>query len=724
METAKRTAILLILALLTTTIAQPDDAPLQAEPSQASKISQTRTASCLVKVTADPEAVTLDIQTIQYLLESSAVADDAACEVLQIKSLQGPRPFKITVEQLTGPPAGRLRDAVQRTQSRQSSTVPGSAPPLPTTPAPIRSSSSARSSSNQLQQPPRPASDSSPPVSGRSSSRYSTRSPLTQQPTPAYGDETPARGWYGNSYRRNTSTIGDAPQDAGSASRYGSSYSRTRGAPGGRLTTRSSATPRPTNQTQTILFRLQIDIIDDSVKPEPKDFMGDILDNLETALRHAVGQYADSLQSEIDSAQDYSKAAREQLQKMMEQARPEVMIQTVERDPANEAVKEQLDEIVDLSNLTPEMSFAEALDDIKNSVDPPLEIVVLWRDVYDNAEIEPTTEINMSTLSQAPLHKGLSLLLKSVAGSDGYKLTYSIGNGVITIASAASIPRDMVTIVHQIPGFIYSSDTATELADVIIETIAPDSWSGLSEDSAQAAITPYMNNKLIVHQTVEVHLKIRQFLENIESPLAIIPPDISPETFLYERQELQRQRRMVEMDVARMKARRTATEQAIAQISNEVDRKMTADLVTTELQKILETSAGLLTAANERHKAGAASLGQVREMEQKLARARIELAKRREELSKAAGGDQIAKLNSELTSLSIDLAEKTAELQILNAQLGQTEAQLAMATTLNPKLSELRYAKEASDAAQQRASQLKTRLANLTPPTVTVIGAD
>jgi len=47
-----------------------------------------------------------------------------------------------------------------------------------------------------------------------------------------------------------------------------------------------------------------------------------------------------------------------------------------------------------------------------------------------------------------------------------------------------------------------------------------------------------------------------------------------------------------------------------------------------------------------------------------------------------------------------------------------------MATTLDPQLSELRYAKEAFDAAQRRISNLKTTLANLTPPTVTVIGAD
>jgi len=51
------------------------------------------------------------------------------------------------------------------------------------------------------------------------------------------------------------------------------------------------------------------------------------------------------------------------------------------------AVYKQLDEVVDLSALTPTMPFSAAIDEMKNSVDPPLRIVVLWRDIYDNAEL-------------------------------------------------------------------------------------------------------------------------------------------------------------------------------------------------------------------------------------------------------------------------------------------------------------------------------------------------
>lgn len=85
-------------------------------------------------------------------------------------------------------------------------------------------------------------------------------------------------------------------------------------------------------------------------------------------------------------------------------------------EAANIAVYEKLDEVVNLSQLTPETPLSEAIDKLRNSVTPPLTIVVLWRDLYDNASIEPTTPINMDPLTMAPLKTALELLLKSVSG--------------------------------------------------------------------------------------------------------------------------------------------------------------------------------------------------------------------------------------------------------------------------------------------------------------------
>ena len=69
METAKRTVILLIFALLTTVVAQSaDTSPAKPPATPAVGISDTRTASCLVKITADAAVLPLDQETIYMLL--------------------------------------------------------------------------------------------------------------------------------------------------------------------------------------------------------------------------------------------------------------------------------------------------------------------------------------------------------------------------------------------------------------------------------------------------------------------------------------------------------------------------------------------------------------------------------------------------------------------------------------------------------------------------------
>ncbi len=76
METTRRIRFVLILVLLTTVAAQSAEGP--------AKISNTRTASCLVKITSDPAVLPLSFETIDYLLHSSGVGGKAAREVLNV----------------------------------------------------------------------------------------------------------------------------------------------------------------------------------------------------------------------------------------------------------------------------------------------------------------------------------------------------------------------------------------------------------------------------------------------------------------------------------------------------------------------------------------------------------------------------------------------------------------------------------------------------------------
>ncbi|MBN2272633.1 MAG: hypothetical protein JXN61_18615, partial [Sedimentisphaerales bacterium] len=123
-------------------------------------------------------------------------------------------------------------------------------------------------------------------------------------------------------------------------------------------------------------------------------------------------------------------------------------------EPADMEIYKQLDEVVDLSALTPTMPLSAAIDEIKNAVDPPLTMVVLWRDLYDNAEVEPTTEINMDGLSAVRLGTGLDNLLKAVTGGLGESVGYIVDNGVITIATTLSLPSKLETRVYDISDLV------------------------------------------------------------------------------------------------------------------------------------------------------------------------------------------------------------------------------------------------------------------------------
>ena len=77
METTKRTIILLLLALLAT-------GATQSAEKQAAAVSNTRTASCLVKITCDSAILPLNFETIDYLLNSSGVGGKAAHQILDV----------------------------------------------------------------------------------------------------------------------------------------------------------------------------------------------------------------------------------------------------------------------------------------------------------------------------------------------------------------------------------------------------------------------------------------------------------------------------------------------------------------------------------------------------------------------------------------------------------------------------------------------------------------
>jgi len=222
-------------------------------------------------------------------------------------------------------------------------------------------------------------------------------------------------------------------------------------------------------------------------------------------------------------------------------------------------VYKQLDEIVDLSMLTSETPINEAIDELRRAVEPPLKIVVLWRDLYENADIDQTTPINMDGLPAIRLGKGLESLLKSVSGAFA-ELGYIVEDGVITIATIESLPSKMTAQVYDVThlvgraayyqavggsggmggmgggmgmeqefisggggeyesvgeGEARAAARAQALITLIQESIEPDGWYDVG---GEGTITTHDSRRLIVLQTREVHNKINKLLKELAKTL-------------------------------------------------------------------------------------------------------------------------------------------------------------------------------------------------------------
>ncbi len=121
--------------------------------------------------------------------------------------------------------------------------------------------------------------------------------------------------------------------------------------------------------------------------------------------------------------------------------------------PGGSIVYKQLAKNVDLSIVTFDTPFSKAIEILRNSTDPPLNIVVLWRDLRENASVERDTPIHMEGIMGITLRTALELLLRAVS-SQPNELGYVVDSGVIIIATRASLPIEMVTRVYDVTDLV------------------------------------------------------------------------------------------------------------------------------------------------------------------------------------------------------------------------------------------------------------------------------
>jgi len=103
------------------------------------------------------------------------------------------------------------------------------------------------------------------------------------------------------------------------------------------------------------------------------------------------------------------------------------------------------------SSVTIETPFREAIDILRHSTEPPLQIVVMWRDLEDNADVYEHTPVGINGISGIKVGTALNLVLESVSAQSFTRIDYIVREGIIVIGTEATIgKRKMVTRVYDV----------------------------------------------------------------------------------------------------------------------------------------------------------------------------------------------------------------------------------------------------------------------------------
>jgi hypothetical protein len=618
MRSAKRVILSLVVALTILAAATRmqagqanTDKPPQATPGQPAGAQFT---SCVVKITVDPAIMPLNPGMVEALVFSSGVAGKAAREVLHIDALPSIQEF-IEVEWLaqdvppwsgrrTRPPAATSMQmeepgAYDEEMLRQMEQIYGEA---------YMKQFQATNSTEQPKDVGRARRGASPQGDTQPTPGARERGRTGRRDASPYGAPSPGAGLYGN-------TMGYADRYHDPAERAGDS------------SLESSTTIKLTVHLPS------------EVTPAAGGFAQALVQNLRATLLDTYSQHIAELNALLRDLESRRRAL-ETGQGQADTPHPE----------DEQRVQEQLDTVVDLSMLRSQMPLNEIMDILRKSVEPRLQIVVLWRDLEQNAQITPALSIDMEGLFNVRVRTALEVLLKAL-DADQIGLSYQVKGNVITIGTA---------------------ETLSGPAPLAAEP-------GLEADVGALAARKY---------------------------------------------DLAREIQALQLDLATMEARQKAIEKQIAIITNEAAKRADQDEITRELDSLVKISTMNMVEVKKTVDAGRATPVDMSQAQESLTRAKIELARRREELGKSAGGGQVEEFNRELSQMTVEKAGKLAQRELLGQQFAEVQRDLAQASAFDPAAARMRIVREALDIMARRMTELQTRLANLQPPTVTMIGAN
>lgn len=215
-------------------------------------------------------------------------------------------------------------------------------------------------------------------------------------------------------------------------------------------------------------------------------------------------------------------------------------------------------------------------------------------------------------------------------------------------------------------------------------------------------------------------------LVQMQRSLSIISgsQDLSRHVILSDIRNLRQKRQSVIMQRASNEALIEATAKRIAK--TEFRRKELADndSITHELMRILNVFDRRLQETQKLYESGKASAVDIQDVREKIIRAKIEIAQRREQIINPTGSIEISSLNDELASLATNMAMAQQEKSSLEEQLEEAKDLLKITDRYELLSLKVDIARQNLEEALLWQARLGRNARSIQPPDVTVIGAE
>ncbi len=213
--------------------------------------------------------------------------------------------------------------------------------------------------------------------------------------------------------------------------------------------------------------------------------------------------------------------------------------------------------------------------------------------------------------------------------------------------------------------------------------------------------------------------EMQQRLRNIADS-RIIDRDRILNEIMDKRHDLQDAKMDMESDQAIVEA---ITKQ-IAESQRKMKEQIATDEITKEMQQLIESQMRQVREVKLQVKNGVISPSDLEETERKLARARIDLARRRDELSIASGGNLIESFNRELAERSMRAAQNRVKIAGLTRQLAEAEELLNKTDDHELLTLKADIARQNLREALVWRDRISRKIRLLQPPAVSVLGGD